>query len=307
VSAQRRNLPDFLIIGAPKAGTTSLYRYLKTHPQIFMTPVKEPRYMAFPDRKPTFRGTAGRRFNSEVVWRFDDYCKLFAGRRDERVAGEASATYLWSEHAPATIRRIVPAAKLIAILRDPVTRAHSHFCHNRRLGREPFADFRDALDAESERSAHGWNPNIRYRDRGRYGEQMARYLAVFPREQLLVVLQEDLHARPAEVLARLCRFLDVDDTVDFDTTERHNVTEGIPRRIWLGRLFAAESSVKNAARRVIPESVRSALFERFYHTNLEPRPPLDPDIRRMLRAEFRADILMLEDLIGRDLAAWLRD
>jgi hypothetical protein len=307
MTVKHANLPDFIIIGAPKAGTTSLYRYLGTHPQIYMSPVKEPRYMAFPDRKPAFRGTAAREFNNAVVWRFDDYRNLFAERRDERMAGEASPLYLWSEEAPTTMRRIVPDVKLVAILRDPVARAHSHFCHNRRLGREPFADFRDALDAEPERIARGWNPNIQYRGRGRYGEQIRRFLSVFPRDQLLVLLQADMRKRPAETLAELCRFLGVDDTFEFDTTARYNVTDGMPRRIWLSRLFVAESGLKRAARRVVPESVRSALFEKYYHSNLEPRPALDPDVRRLLRAEFREDILLLQELIDRDLAVWLRE
>jgi hypothetical protein len=168
-------------------------------------------------------------------------------------------------------------------------------------------DFRDALDAESERIARGWNPNIQYRGRGRYGEQIRRFLSVFPRDQLLVLLQADLRKRPAETLAELCRFLGVDDTFEFDTTARYNVTDGMPRRIWLSRLFVAESGLKRAARRVVPESVRSALFEKYYHSNLEPRPALDPDVRRLLRAEFREDILLLQELIDRDLAVWLRE
>lgn len=305
--AGTRNLPDFLIIGAPKSGTTSLYRYLATHPDVYMSPVKEPRYFAFPDRRPRYRGVAGRRFNREVVWRLDAYQRLFEGRHGERAAGEASATYLWAPEAPVTIRRIVPDARLIAILRDPAKRAHSHFCHNRRLGREPLADLRAALDAESDRIASGWNPNVHYRARGLYGEQLERYLSVFPREQLLVFLHEDLLTRPAEVLAGICRFLDVDHTFPFDTSRRHNATDGVPRRVWLSRLFVAESAAKDLARRVVPESVRSAAFEKLYRANLMPRPVLEADVRQALRDGFRADILRLQPLIGRDLSAWLAD
>jgi hypothetical protein len=301
------NLPDFIIIGAPKAGTTSLYRYLGTHPDIYMTPVKEPRYMAYADRRPDYRGTAASAFNNAIVWRSDEYSRLFDERQHEKMAGEASATYLWSEEAPHTIRRLVPDAKLIAILRNPVTRAYSHFCHNRRLGREPYADFLDALNAESERIADGWNPNFRYRDRGRYGEQISRYFDTFPREQLLILMQENLNKQPVETLASVCRFLGVDDGFEFDTTTRHNVTAGIPRRVWLSRLFAAESSLKDATRKVVPKGIRDVLFEKLYKPNLQPTPPLDPAIRRMLRDEFRDDIVLLQDQLGRDLSAWLRD
>jgi hypothetical protein len=300
-------LPDFLIIGAPKSGTTSLYRYLETHPDIYMSPVKEPRYMAFPDRDPGFRGVAGRRFNREVIWRYEEYRALFAGRGAERMAGEASATYLWAPAAPSTIRRVVPGAKLIAILRDPVTRAHSHFCHNRRLGREPRDTFGEALDAEADRIAGGWNPNVHYRSRGLYGEQIARYLELFPREQLLVLLYDDLRTRPAWTLSEVCRFLGIDESFTFDTSARHNVTEGIPRRVWLARLFAADYRLKRAGRALIPGSVRSLLYHRLYRTNLDPRPPLDPELRRSLREYFRDDIVRLESLIRRDLGAWMSD
>lgn len=303
----RTDLPDFIIIGAPKAGTTSLHRYLATHPQIYMTPDKEPRYMAHPDVRPTYRGGTARKYNREVTWRFDEYRRLFAGRRDELVAGEASPLYMWSPVAAETIHRLVPEAKLVAILRDPVSRAYSHFFHNRRLGREPLADFGAALAAERERVEYGWIPTVHYRGRGRYGEQLTRYLELFPRDRLIVFLQEDLSRRPAEMMAELCRFLGVDDNFEFDTTKRHNVTDGVPKRIWLSRLFAEQSRLKDAARKVVPVAVRNALFERFYHSNFEKRPPLDPAIRRMLRDEFRDDILVLQDLIGRDLSAWLND
>lgn len=303
----RDGLPDFLIIGAPKSGTTSLYSYLRSHPQIFMSPVKEPRYFAFPDRRPRFRGAGGARFNRNVTWRLDAYRRLFADRGDARAAGEASATYLWASAAPGAIRRLIPDARLIAILRNPVDRAYSHYCHNRRLGREPLFDFRAALDAEPERIAGGWNPNVHYRARGRYGEQVARYLELFPRERLLVLLQEDLSARPAETLAGLCRFLDVDDTFAFDTRKRHNVTEGLPRRVWLNRLFATQTPAKRLARRIVPEQARSALFERYYRSNLDPTPPLDPALRVELLDGFRDDIARLQTLIGRDLGHWLDD
>jgi hypothetical protein len=301
------NLPDFIIIGAPKAGTTALYRYLGTHPDIYMTPVKEPRYMAFPGRRPDYRGNAARAFNNAVVWRSEEYSRLFDGRRHEKAAGEASPLYLWSEEAPQTMLRLVPHAKLIAILRDPVSRAYSHFCHNRRLGREPHAAFRAALDAEADRIADGWNPNFEYRGRGLFGRQIARYLDRFPREQLLILLQDDLKKRPAETLASVCRFVDVDDRFAFDTSTRHNVTAGMPRRVWLSQLFVAESGLKDVARKVVPKPVRDVLFEKLYKPNLEPTPPLDPAIRLSLRADFRDDVLLLQNLIGRDLSAWLAD
>ena len=119
-------LPDFLVVGAPKSGTTSLYRYLEGHPDVYLSPVKEPRYFAFPDTPPRFVGPGAKDLNREIVWREDDYRALFAGRQPHhRAGGEASATYLWAPGAAERIARTVPESRLIAILRQPADRAFS--------------------------------------------------------------------------------------------------------------------------------------------------------------------------------------
>jgi hypothetical protein len=298
-------LPDFLIIGAPKSGTTSLYHYIAQHPRVFMSAVKEPRYFAFPDRRPTYRGTGGRRYNRQVIWKFADYQRLFANCRDHTVAGEASATYLWSPSAPAAIRRVIPGARLVAILRQPADRAFSHYCHNRRMGLEPLDDFEAALAAEAPRIAQGWCPNVHYRARGRYAEQLARYLSVFPREQLRIFLYEELEQQTARVVADLCAFIGVEPRT-LDVSTRHNVTLGLPRHPWLHRLIASETTGRAIARRLLPESVRRAVFQKIYLRNLDPVAPPRPEVRRALTEYFRDDIGALERLTDRDLSAWLR-
>jgi hypothetical protein len=204
-TSRRRPLPDFLLIGAQKAGTTALYAYLRWHPGITGPAWKE---VSFFDRH-WWRGEA---------W----YRGQFPLRVGERLVGEASPSYLFHPLAPERARLLVPDAKLVALLRDPVDRAYSQYQHEVALGRE-LLSFEDALAAEEERlrgeverlvadprafSRAWWDHS--YASRGRYAEQLERWLAVFPREQLLVVRTEDLGERPAEIYASILSFLGAD-------------------------------------------------------------------------------------------------
>ena len=202
LTARRRPLPDFLVIGAQKAGTTALYAYLRWHPGIAGPSWKE---VSFFDRH-WWRGEA---------W----YRGQFPLRAGERLVGEASPSYLFHPLAPERARSLVPGAKLVALLRDPVDRAYSQYQHEVALGREPLS-FEDALAAEDERlvgeverliadprafSRAWWDHT--YTARGRYAEQLERWLEAFPREQLLVVRTEELGERPAETYASILAFL----------------------------------------------------------------------------------------------------
>jgi hypothetical protein len=202
LTARRRPLPDFLVIGAQKAGTTALYAYLRWHPGIAGPSWKE---VSFFDRH-WWRGEA---------W----YRGQFPLRAGERLVGEASPSYLFHPLAPKRARSLVPGAKLVAQLRDPVDRAYSQYQHEVALGREPLS-FEDALAAEDERlvgeverliadsrafSRAWWDHT--YTARGRYAEQLERWLEAFPSEQLLVVRTEDLGERPAETYASILAFL----------------------------------------------------------------------------------------------------
>ena len=193
------------MIGAQKAGTTALYAYLRWHPGITGPSWKE---VSFFDRH-WWRGEA---------W----YRGQFPLRAGERLVGEASPSYLFHPLAPERARSLVPDARLVALLRDPVDRAYSQYQHEVALGREPLS-FEDALAAEDERlrgeverlvadprafSRAWWDHS--YASRGRYAEQLERWLAVFPREQLLVVRTEDLGERPAETYASILSFLGAD-------------------------------------------------------------------------------------------------
>ena len=203
-TAAIRPLPDFLILGAQKAGTTALYAYLRRHPHITGPSWKE---VSFFDRHWT-RGEP---------WYRGNFPNVLRSRGD--VVGEASPSYLFHPLAPQRVAVLVPSAKLIAVLRNPVDRAYSHYQHEVALGREPLS-FEDALEAEDERTrgeeerllaepgyfSYAWW-NYTYAARGRYAEQLERWLAVFPREQLLILPSEELLGEPERTHTRVLEFL----------------------------------------------------------------------------------------------------
>src|SRR5881398_3651211 len=207
-----RPLPDFLIIGAQKAGTTALYAYLRRHPAIAGPPWKE---VSFFDRHYR-RGTAWYRgnFPNRLYLR-----RVRARSGAQPVVGEASPSYIFHPLAPERVAALAPNVRLIALVRNPIDRALSHYHHEVALGREPLS-FEAALDAEPDRTrgeeerlvrepgyfSHAWW-NYTYLARGRYADQLERWLAVFPREQLLVVASDELAAEPGETYARVLEFL----------------------------------------------------------------------------------------------------
>jgi hypothetical protein len=299
-------LPTFLIIGAAKSGTTSLYHYLRQHPDVFMPDVKEPRFFAYVDDPPVMNGPGDARTNEAAgaVYTLDDYQRLFVNATTESAIGEASPNYLYSATAPPRIHKHIPNARLIAILRNPVERAYSHFLHLVRSGREPLRDFGAALDAEPERIANGWEWSWHYQRMGFYGVQIARYLEHFNRDQLTVYQFEEFKADPAALAQDIFRVLGVDDTFVPDASMRYEKS-GMPKSDRFQQfLLDPDHWIRRLSRYVIPESVRERLLVRMKNVNLE-KPPLEPAVRDRLIAAYRDDILRLQDLIDRDLSAWL--
>ncbi|NBB75270.1 MAG: sulfotransferase [Bacteroidetes bacterium] len=299
-------LPNFLIIGAAKSGTTSLYHYLRQHPDVFMPAVKEPRFFAYAEDPPPMKGPGDARTNEAAgaVYTLDAYRQLFAAASTETAVGEASPNYLYSATAPRLIREHIPDAQLIAILRNPVERAYSHFLHLVRSGREPLRNFEAALDAEPERIAAGWEWSWHYRRMGCYGEQLMRYLEHVDREQLTVHLFEDFKADPVALAQDIFHGLGVDEAFVPDTSMRYEKS-GVPKNDRFQRfLLNPDHWIRRLSRYLVPEAVRERLLIRMKNVNLE-KPPLEPDVRERLTAAYRDDVLRLQDLIDRDLSAWL--
>ena len=192
-------LPDFLLLGAPKCGTSALHAALARHPGLDLSDPKEPKYFLTADAPPpTAGGGPGDVATwAEHVWHRADYEALFAKAPAEALCGESTVFYLYDTDAQRRIRETLPHARLIAVLRDPVERAHSNWMHLRGAGLEPEADFRCALGREVRRAAAGWAHFWHNAAQGRYGEQLDHLYGLFPREQVLLLRYRELRDDPA--------------------------------------------------------------------------------------------------------------
>ncbi len=282
--------PNFFIVGAPRCGTTSLYAYLKQHPEIYVSVDKEPHFFGS-DLTP----------QPGTIREEDLYLQLFAGAGDRPRAGEASVWYLSSRRAPFEIRDWSPAAKIVILLREPSQMAHSLHALYSRTGNEDLPDFATALAAEPERREGGRIPprayfpeGLLYTDAARYAEKVERYFAVFGRENVHCILFDDFVRDTAAVYRRTLEFLGVDPGFQAELDpQRAN------QRV---RMLAVRQ-----LRQLPPELLRRIRFQEMkLHASSAPRAPLAAAVAARLRQLFAEDVARLGSLLGRDLGAWTR-
>lgn len=299
-------LPNFLIIGAAKSGTTSLYLYLGQHPEIYVN-AKEPSFFAFAGEQVNFTGPGDEHgLMRRIVTDFAAYQALFDGVTTERAFGEASVVYLYHPKAPHRIRQCIPDVKLIAILRNPVERAYSGYRHLRRDGREPLEDFNAALDAEESRIRAGWEHQWHYARMGLYHTQLKRYYDLFPRRQIAVYTYDDLKKRPLDMIQGIFRFLDVDAQFTPDLSLKHNVS-GKPRMPALHSFLVKPNKVKDMVRPLLPRAVRRKMGLMIKQWNIiATSPKMSSTARQQLLDFYREEIEQLQVLIDRDLSHWLK-
>jgi hypothetical protein len=289
-------MPNFLIIGSQSAGTTSVYNYLKQHPQMYVSPIKETHFFVHDGQNLELL-----RHLTPGITSLAAYQALFQDVSEHKAIGEASPLYLVDPHAAARIRHYLPEAKLIAILRDPAERAYTAYWMRVRDGREN-RSFEQAIDEEMRGLDVALRGYVRW---GFYATHLKTYLALFDRAQLAICLFDDLRADPAEFMRELFRFLEVDDAFTPDTSVRYNAS-GSSRSKLLQPLFR-KSALTRILRRVLPQplSRRAASFQERWRGRELSKPPMPPALRRRLVAEYRSDVLELQDMIKRDLSPWL--
>ena len=296
-------MPNFLVIGTTKSGTTSLNNYLNQHPEIYMSPVKEPRFFAFEGETLDFVGPRSQTINTSSITNLHDYCALFQGVKGEKAIGEASALYLLVERAAQSIHRHIPDARLIAILRNPVDRAYSQFLHNVRDGYENSRSFVEALQEDTSRQEKHWEPGLYYIPWGFYSVQLQRYFSLFDREQIKIYAYEDLNNDPKGTIVDIFRFLEVDDTFVPEMSARYNVS-GLPKSRTVHTLLTNLPWFAGLAKSLLPRRARRRMME-VRNRNLA-KPEIPEDARRYLYEIYRDDVVNLQELIRRDLTTWLR-
>jgi hypothetical protein len=299
--------PDLFIIGAPKSGTTSLYEYLKGHPEVFMSVVKEPCYFS--------RDLALDDSGNFLVYGRDQklYYDLFNDADGAKRAGEGSTRYLYSHDAPALIREAQPKAYVIAMLRNPVDMIQSLHAHKLAAGTEDEPDFERALAQEADRAAgrniprHS-NPKLAtYRDRAMFAEQLPRWFETIGRDRVHVGILEDMIRDPAAEFRKVLEFLQVDPNWQPASFTAHNTAHGarsmLIRRALNGRV--PQWIVWRALPKVIGDTRTRGLVRGFRHSWFHRRAitkgALRPELRRQLEDEFLPDVTRLSNMLGRDL------
>ena len=306
--------PNLFIVGAPKSGTTSLYEWLKDHPDVFMSPFKEPCYFA--------RDLAWEDSGYYLRYGVDRarYLALFENAGSAARVGEASTRYLYSRDAPTLIASEATDPRVIVLVRNPIDMVASLHAHKVAGGTEDLLDLGAALDAEDDRRQgrripRNSNPWLStYRDRARFGEQLVRWFEVFGRDAILVRVLEQVMRDPATHLRAILEFIGVDPTYRPPSFQVHNPAHG-SRGGPIGSL-ARSRPVQFAAWRVLPRVLGEArtleLVRRIVQSPMlrrkASRDEVSVELRRQLEVEFEPDVRLLSGLLGQDLVAlWFGD
>ena len=290
--------PNFLIVGAPKCGTTAMWRYLQQHPNIFLSPRKDMHYF-------------GSDLDFRVRTRFskDEYEAFFSDSK-EQARGEASVWYLFSKTAAEEIYEYDPNMKIIIMLRDPIPLMYAHYTQMRlnALGDEDISTFEEALAAEPARKRgqripkHNTLPSaLLYTEIGRLSVQIQRYLDVFPQEQILFLFQEDMGKNMEAVYRQTLDFLGVDQ--NHQTSFARVNTHKEIRFEWMRTLIGA---TPQSLKSLLPPKRRARLSRWLRRVNMKhaKRPKLDPEFEKKLRTQFSSEIDALSAIVGRNLDHW---
>ncbi|HEY7325148.1 MAG TPA: sulfotransferase [Streptosporangiaceae bacterium] len=300
-------LPDFFIAGAPKAGTTALHAALARHPDLYLSAVKEPKFFLTDGPPPVQGGPGDAKTYREHVWRKPVYEALFAAAPPGTIKGESTPFYLYNLAAQQRINKLIPQARMIIVLRDPIERAHSNWAHLWSSGLDPIDDFVRACDAEDRRIAAGWADFWHYKRIGLYGEQLEHLYTMFPADQVLLLRYHNLVDNPAGMLDRICAFLEVRRGLIHEVP-RENVTahpNHTLRHQYLSRVLRTGSAITTR----LPGHPAKALIDRLegsLQRGAAPRRPLTWEQRQALIPFFEEDVQLLGNVTGQDFSGWLR-
>lgn len=299
-----KRMPDFLIIGAAKSGTTSLYFYLQQHPQVFLPINKEPFFFSFVGKDVNqFHYEGKEPLTSKVVTDIDNYTSLFQSAPQNARIGEASTLYLVDHDTPQQISRFIPNVKLIAILRNPVDRAYSHYQHFFSENKEPINIFLEAIKAEPRRKQNKWFPSYFYQEAGFYSKHLNNYYSYFDKSQIKVFLYEDL-ADADKVTREIFEFIGITPDITLNTTAKYNVT-GKAKFPWLYYSVRKSNKLKNILRKFISHKVWNGMKHKWDKLMISPYESISKEDRLYLQNIYKADILQLQDVLQRDLKHWL--
>ncbi len=281
-------LPNFLIIGAHKAGTTSLYAYLKTHPQIFMPEIKEARFFAFDPKNPDHIKKVPKIF---PITTLNNYSELFGQVKDEIAIGEASPEYLNSEYAARNIYKHIPNVKLVVSLRNPIDRAYSQFLMAHRAGEFSNMKINDYMFSYEDEK------------KGFYYPKLKKYFDIFGRDQIKVILFDDLVSETDNTVKEVFKFLNVSESFTPDISTIHNQGGITKSRIIYN--ISKNKKLKVLIKTYMPHLLVSVL-KNIKKSNIKKAPLLTIEQRIEAIKLVKDDICKVEDLIQHNLSSWYK-
>jgi hypothetical protein len=305
----RPERPDFILVGAPKAGTTALHSALAQHPEVFTTTPKEPKYWLCGDAPPPhWTGPGDAHSQQEWGWRRRDYDALFRPAAESQVRGESTPFYLWSRPAHRRIAEHLPDVKLIAVVRDPIDRAYSNWMHLWSDGLERESSFERAFAQQPARVDAGWAPFWRYKDLGLYGEQLAHLYRYVDRERVLVVRYRDIVEEPARTVDEVCRFLGISESHVSSIPRDNSRAYAVPgwRTAAFGPVVRAGAWLGQFAPPEVWRAASGPVIAQLSSGDAH-RPKLGPEVRARLLPHFAEDIGLLGELTGEDFSLWLSE
>lgn len=308
--------PNFIVVGAAKAGTTSIYQYLSQHPQVYLSPIKETNYFAKDIpldkiRKDYYKGgelnvakyvetDLAEQIHIAFVAEEDHYYKLYKNVKDEKAIGEISNSYLHSEVAAEEIFQANPDMKIIMILRDPIRRAFSHYKMTLRIGLVKDS-FYEELQRDYYAEEKGFRVTHLYVEMGLYAQQVKRYLDRFGPDRVKIYLFDDLRENVSGLVDDMLQFVGVDTDLGVDTSFQANKAS-VPKNAGLVH-FLRKTGIRKLAKNVSPRFVAEAAKKMFYKEKDDLK--LTQRDKDFLRPIFEADVRELEKIIDRDLSHWL--
>ena len=301
----KNKLPNFLIVGAAKSGTSSLHNYLNQHPEVFMPSynkegmkVKEPRFL--------IKDLVQYRLHNGV-WNWEEYKSLFNDVKGETSIGESTVLYLYYyEHAIDNIKKYLGEnVKIIIMLRNPTDRAYSAFQHVSR-GTKEQNSFEEALIIEEGRmdKESSLTPMVMYKEMGLYHDMVRAYKENF--KNVHIIFYEDFRDDTEGEIGKIFNFLGLSLSANIDFMSRHNVGGKRWKNEKMKHVFMKENTLKSALKKVIPKSLRKGVRNTLISASTDKVAPMKENTRIKLNAFFKDDIKKLSDLLNRDLTHWTK-
>jgi len=293
--------PNLFIVGAAKSGTTSLYRYISKYPEIFFCKPKEPRYFSSKYKKFPHNGLGDYVADNFTIKEESKYLDLFKSVNNKKIIGEASVDYLYYYNTAYDIKKFSPDAKIIVILRNPIDRAFSAYVHLKGAGRENLP-FEEALKQEKSRMSNNYEFIWFYKGVGKYYQQLKTYLEVFGEENVLIILFDELNKDVKSVIKKMMFFLNITPNAIIDDHIKYNFS-GIPKNKIID-LILKNRKLQHMVKKVFPAQIVRRIGYKMLEKNLK-KPIIAEKTRFELIKYFTEDIIMLQNLISRNLSMWL--